>query len=114
MAVAYSASAVQLNSYRTNSVLGLTPGQVLVKMYDLALVALISGDGKRSVRVLSAMIDSLDFEYQEIAMGLFRLYRYCIEEVNKGEYEMPTRILRELRETWVQALSASPQAGARC
>lgn len=113
MAVAYSGSAAQLNSYRTNSVIGLTSGQVLVKMYDLAVVALMSGDGKRGIRVLSTLIDSLDFEYQEIAIGLFRLYRYCIEEINEGEYEVPTRILRELRETWAEALVSAPQAGAR-
>jgi len=106
MAVAYASNALQLNSYRTSSVVGLTPGQLLLKMYDIAIVALVSRDGERGAMVLSKLIESLDFEHQEIAVGLFQLYRYCMEEVKQGEYEVPTRILRELRDTWATALGA--------
>jgi flagellin-specific chaperone FliS len=104
MAVAYAGNAFQLNSYRTNSVVGLTPGELLLKMYDVALVALIAGDGKRGALVLSKLIESLDFEHQEVAVGLFQLYRYCMDEVKTGEYEVAVRILRDLRDTWATAL----------
>lgn len=108
MVVAYAGGATPLNSYRANSVLGLTPGELVLKMYDMALVALKSGDGDRASRVLSELIDSLDFQHQQIALGLFRLYRYCLEEIKRGEHEVPTRIMRELRDTWAQALSSGP------
>ncbi len=112
MAVAYFSGPAQLNCYRTNSVLGLTPGELLIKMYDIAVVALMAGDGQKGARVISEFIDTLDFEQGAIAMGLFRLYRYCMEEIKKGEYEVPTRILRELRDTWAEALAKGSRATA--
>ncbi len=110
MAVAYSNRSLQLDSYRTNSVLGLTSGELVLKLYDLGLGALAARDGQRASRVLAQLIEGLDFRYQEIAFGLFRLYRYCMDEISKGEYDGPTHILRELRETWARALSS--QGGA--
>ena len=107
MAVAYSNNGLQLNSYRTNSVVGLTPSELVLKLYDMGLSALAARDGQRASRVLAQLIEGLDFRYQEIAFGLFRLYRYCLDEIKKGEYDEPTRILRELRETWARALSSS-------
>jgi len=105
MAVAYSNTNPQLSSYRAGSILSLTPGELLIKLYDLGLSALASGDRDRASRVVAQLIESLDFRYSDIAFGLFRLYRYCMDEIKRGEYEMPTRILRELRDTWIQALS---------
>jgi len=110
MAVAYSNSNLQLSSYRTNSVLGLTPGELILKLYDLGLSAMATRDGRRASRVLAHLIDSLDFRYSDIAFGLFRLYRYCMDEINRGEYDMPTHILRELRETWAKALGRTAVA----
>lgn len=105
MAVAYSGSYSQLNSYRTQSVVGLNPGQLLIKTYDLALVALSAGDGDRACRVLTQLIEALDFQY-DVAVGLFRLYRYCMDEVKQGNHEVPAKILRELRDTWAQAVAS--------
>jgi flagellar secretion chaperone FliS len=104
MAVAYSSGQAQLNSYRNQSVVGLTPAGLLLKTYDLILGALDSKDGERACRGLAQLIDCLDFRHAEVANGLFRLYRYCIEEIKKGDLEVATSILRELRQTWAEAL----------
>lgn len=104
MAVAYSYNPALINSYRAQSVVGLNPGQLVLKMYDLALSAMAAQDESRACRVLAELIDCLDFRSQDIAAGFFRLYRYCMEEIKKGEYEVPTTIIRELRKTWAQAL----------
>lgn len=106
MAVAYSSSAARLNSYLTSSVVTLSPGELVLKMYDTALVALLAKDGNRAARVVSGLIDALDFQYRDVALGLFRLYRYCMEEIKRGEYEAPTRIMRELRDAWAEALDS--------
>ena len=112
MSVAYWASGAVLNSYRTNSIITLTAGELILKMYDMALVALAAGDGKQGTRVLAELIEALDFEHGEIALGLFRLYRYCMEEIKMGEYGVPTRILRELREAWGEALALESKKSA--
>ncbi|MDA8217038.1 MAG: hypothetical protein M0Z94_05405 [Dehalococcoidales bacterium] len=105
MAVAYAASSTQLSAYKSNSLLGLGPGQLVVKLYDMALVDLKGKDAPHACKVLSELIDSLDFRQEGVPVGLFRLYRYCMEEIKKGEFEVPTRIVSDLRETWVQALA---------
>ena len=106
MAVAYAGSAAGLNSYLTSSVVTLSPGELVLKMYDTALVALLAKDGTRAARVVSGLIDALDFQYRDVALGLFRLYRYCMEEIKRGEYETPARIMRELRDVWAEALDS--------
>ncbi len=106
MAVAYSSNAAQLNSYRNHSVLGLTPGELVLKLYDMGIAALVAQDPQRATRVLAQLIESLDFRYHDVAFGLFRLYRYCMDETKKGEYDVPTRVLKELRDTWTKALSS--------
>ncbi|MGI5837329.1 MAG: flagellar export chaperone FliS [Chloroflexota bacterium] len=104
MAVAFSQGIAQLNSYRTQSVLCLSSGELVLKAYDIALTSLSAQDGDKACKVIAHLIDSLDFQYEEVSAGLFRLYRYCLEEIKKGELEVPTRILRELRDSWSQAL----------
>lgn len=103
MAVAYSNNWRQLNSYRNQSVVGLTPAELLLKTYDVILVALTARDGDRACRGVAELIDNLDFRYQEAAGGLFRLYRYCMEEIKKGNFDVPSNLLRELRQTWAEA-----------
>jgi len=107
MAVAYLNSQAQLGSYRSNSVMGASPAQLVLKSYDLALAALRAEDGPWACKVLAQLIESLDFRYQEVALGFFRLYRYCMEEIKQGRLGVPTRILRELRDTWAQAMETA-------
>lgn len=107
MVVAYRHSPNQLNSYRTQSVLGLTPAQLVLKLYDMAVAALLAREGDRASKVLAQLIESLDFQQRDVALGMFRLYRYCLEQIKRGEYEVPTTILRELRNTWAQALASA-------
>ena len=104
MAVAYGSNLAHLNSYRSQAVTALTPGGLLVKTYDVAIAALSVQDGQRACKAVASLIDALDFEHAEIAGGLFRLYRYCMEQIKQGDMAVPTRILTDLRDTWAQAI----------
>ncbi len=111
MAVAYSASWNQLNSYRNQAVISLTPGELLLKTYDVILGALEVEDAERACRGLSQLIDCLDFRYREVAVGLFRLYRYCMEQTKKGEFNAVAAIITDLRQTWATAIERSGITG---
>ncbi len=106
MAVAYFSNSAKLDSYRNNSVLGLTPGELVLRLYDIGLASLAAHNGQRASGVLAQLIDALDFRYHDVAFGLFRLYRYCMDEIKRGEYDEPARILRELRDTWARAIGS--------
>ncbi len=89
-------------AYLEQEIMTLNPVQLLIKAYDAGIAACNRKDETKISEVLAELIDSLNFDYAEIANSLFRLYEYCLREVKRGDYDVPLKILKELRETWVQ------------
>lgn len=90
------------NTYLEQEIMTLNPVQLLIKAYDAGIAACNRKDEAKSCTVLAELIDSLNFDYAEIANSLFRLYEYCMREVKRGNFESTLKILKELRETWIQ------------
>ncbi len=90
------------NAYLEQEIMTLNPLQLLVKAYDAGIAACNRKDESKACAVLVELIDSLNFDYAEIAGSLFRLYDYSMREIKRGNFEVPLKILKELRETWVQ------------
>jgi len=90
------------SAYLEQEIMTLNPVQLLIKAYDAGIAACNRKDEAKSSAVLVELIDSLNFDYAEIANSLFRLYEYCIREVKRGNFETTLKILKELRETWIQ------------
>jgi len=80
----------------------LSPIELVLKTYDLALEGCDMKDADMVSKALVELIAALDFEYRDVAMGLFRLYEYCLRVVKVGDFENVRIVLAELRETWVQ------------
>jgi flagellar protein FliS len=91
------------NAYLEQEIMTLNPLQLLIKAYDAGITACNRKDEHKASTVLTELIDSLNFDYAEIANSLFRLYEYCMREVKRGNFDVTLKILKELRETWVQA-----------
>ena len=104
-ALAYSRPGAQraINQYNQNSILNATPEELILKLYDLCLVCISKKDVKKASLVIAELIASLNFDFHDEAMGLFRLYRFCQDCLFKEEYEDALSIMKELRETWAQA-----------
>lgn len=124
----------QAQEYRRNAVLGASPTQLVVMLYDGALRFIEAGragmragdlsrqnDGlQRAQRIVSELLATLDREAGgEIADNLARLYDFVLDRLmtaNIQDAEAPldaaTLTLRELREAWVQ-VAAAPAAVAR-
>jgi len=66
----------------------------------------MAGDRRRASAALVELIAALDFSYEEIAGGLYRLYEYALRHVKGERYDVALGVLRELRDTWEQAFSA--------
>ena len=93
--------------YQNNSLANASPADLLLRTYDAAVIACRRGDGDKATRALVELINSLNFEYQEVAVGLFRLYNYCLGLIKSERFAEPEEILTQLRDTWAQALGAS-------
>lgn len=89
-------------AYLEQEIMTLNPVQLLIKAYDAGIAACNRKDEPKTSIVLVELIDSLNFDYADIANSLFRLYEYCLREVKRGNFDITLKILKELRETWVQ------------
>jgi len=108
-AVTYRKPTIQkgISQYQMNSILNASPTELILKLYDLAILSIKKGDFKKANLVLTELIGSLNFEYNDVALGFFKLYRYCQEHLYKQEGDEPLKILSELREAWAQAFNLS-------
>jgi flagellar secretion chaperone FliS len=92
-----------LDGYKSNEIMGLTPVQMILKLYDYVLVNCKRRDSEKVNAGLTQLIASLNFDYKEIALGFFRLYRYCQDRARKNDFDEIAKVIAELRSTWVQA-----------
>jgi flagellin-specific chaperone FliS len=96
-------SKAALDAYRREEFLHLTPEQAIHKLMTLGIQGCRNEDKTRAVRAVNVLILALDFKYNEVAMGLFRLYDYCKMCIYKGDFGKAIDILDGLRATWAEA-----------
>lgn len=93
--------------YKHNEIMGLSPVQLILKLYDFVIV----NSKKRNYNNVSAgltqLIAALNFDYKEVSLGLFRLYRYCQNQSQNGNFAEVEKIIGELRSAWAQAFKLS-------
>jgi len=99
MAVSPQAS----RQYVEQELAGLSPVQLLIKVYDVAIASCAQKDSQRLSRALVQLIAALNFEHQEMALGAFRLYNYCLRQAKIGRFDAAKPILVGLRDAWVEA-----------
>jgi flagellar protein FliS len=85
-----------------------TPKQLLIKIYDFAIVNCQKQNMAKTNEALQVLINSLRFDTEkvkEISTGLFRLYQFCQEEMRHKNYQIVYKILTELKESWIDAFN---------
>jgi len=105
----YTANSYQhkQNPYIVNQLNNSTPQQLIMKVYDFAILHSQKNDMVKTNQALQVLIDSLNFsdaEANEISVGLLRLYQYCQNQMRKQNNQLVTSILTDLRNTWNDAL----------
>ena len=92
--------------YITEQVNTMTPMELLLKLYDVAIASCAQRDKERLSRALVELIAALNFDYQEIAVTLFRLYNYCLRNARVGHFDLVKPVLTELRDAWTRVQAA--------
>jgi len=85
--------------------------QLIIKVCDFVILNCKKGDMTEASRGLVELISALNFDYQEISLGLFRLYQYCMEKIKNKEFDEAIHILQGLRNAWAQSLSKNNRKG---
>ncbi|MCK9210232.1 MAG: flagellar protein FliS [Ignavibacteriaceae bacterium] len=96
----------RMNQYLVKEILEATPQQLLIKVYDFAIVNCNKHNMVKTNNAIQELINSLNFETEsvrEISTGLLRLYLFCQEQMRLQKYDTVNTILVELRSTWVEA-----------
>ncbi|MBA4407422.1 flagellar protein FliS [bacterium] len=98
----------RVNQYLTNEILDASPEQLIMKIFNFAILRCQKHDMIKTNEALQVLINSLNFEHpeaKEISVGFFRLYRYCQDQMRKQNYDIVYKTLTELKETWETALA---------
>lgn len=91
-------------AYMASQTQAMSPTDVMLELYDFAIAGCLARDTRKASAALVELIAALDFRYEEIATGLYRLYEFALREVKAQRFEPAHRILGELRDTWRLAL----------
>ncbi|MBN1301171.1 MAG: flagellar protein FliS [Melioribacteraceae bacterium] len=98
----------RINQYIVKEILEASPQQLLIKIYDFAILNCQRHDLSKTNNAIQELINSLNFEDEsarEISTGLLRLYQFCQDQMRKREYDVVYKILTELRDTWKNAFN---------
>ncbi len=90
--------------YRGQQVLSASPTQLLLMVYEQAVVQCEAQDAQRASRAITELIGALNFDAGEVAVDFFRLYEYCLWEIRKRHFADAAHILRRLKTAWEEAL----------
>ena len=96
--------------YQRNQIMSMTPAQLVLKVYDVAILGCKTKDSGKVSKALVELISALRFEHGEISLGLFRLYQYCLDSVKIGKFDEVTAILTDLRNTWLTVIKSNQPA----
>ncbi len=98
----------RLNQYLLKEIMEATPQQLIIKLYDFAIVNCQRQNLVKTNAALQELINALRFEgdgVAEVANGLLKLYQFCQDQMRKKNYEVVYKILTELRDTWLKAIN---------
>lgn len=92
-------------SYLEQEVMSWDKEKLILKMYDLFLVSAKRNDVSKMSRILIELMGSLNFEVEDTATRLYRLYEYAQRCIFQKNLEEASFIIRELRDAWAKAFN---------
>ena len=95
----------QIPPYLEQEVLTWSKEKLILKMYDLFIVSCKKNDSTKMNRILIELMSSLNFDYEETAVRLYRLYEFCQRCIFQRNYQQALHIIMELRSSWAKAFN---------
>lgn len=96
-----------VDTYGINRIASAPPGELILIVLDYVIGCCKRSDGRNARRGLVELMGWLNTDVVTVAGPLFRLYEYCGEAIQAGDFETPVRHLTELREAWCNAMENS-------
>ena len=100
-----------MNPYLKQKIMSASPEQLICYIYDAGIIACKKKDSTKAGQAIRELINALNFDYKDMALPLFDLYKYCLNNVNTNNFEEAQEILEGLRDAWYEAhLNINKQA----
>jgi flagellar secretion chaperone FliS len=96
-----------VNQYLNNELMNASPEQLIMKVYDFAILNCQKKNLVKTNEALQVLITALNLDdprAREIAIGFLKIYTYCQKQVRKRKFDEVQKILEDLRLTWTTAL----------
>ncbi len=110
MSQALTTYAASSNNYREQEIQAMSQEELILFTYRLGVRAVRKKDRTMSIRVLTELVNGLNFEAGDIAGKLLTLYDYMIRQVREGNFEEVETMLSDLLATWEKALGTKVEA----
>lgn len=102
LATEHKAVSSRQEPYIAEQINSMSPMELLIKLYDIGITSCAQKDKERLSRTIVELIAALDFEHRQIAVGLYRIYNYCLRQARMDQFDQVKPLLVELRDTWRQ------------
>jgi len=53
------------------------------------------------------LVSSLNFDYKDIAVPMYQLYRYCLDRVRKRKFDEVEELIGGLKAAWAEAMKVN-------
>ncbi len=104
MAIKYANPKKKKNPYLLQQIRGASPEKLILMLYDVGLKSCRARDKGKASKVFVELISALNFDYNDVALKYFDLYRFALDGVNAGKYENAIMVLEGLRDVWETAV----------
>ncbi len=93
--------------YLQQKIMSASPEQLISYIYDVVIAACRRKDQEKALRGLAGLINSLNFDYKDVAGPMYQLYQYCLEQVRKRKFDETEELIGGLKLAWTEAMNVN-------
>jgi flagellar protein FliS len=93
--------------YLKQKIMSASPEQLISYIYDLVIAACRRKDQEKALRGLAGLVSALNFDYKDIAVPMYQLYQYCLEQARKKQFDEVEELIGGLKTAWTEAMNVN-------
>ena len=93
--------------YLKQKIFSASPEQLISYVYDVIIAACHRKDQERALQGLMELVSALNFDYKDIAVPMYQLYQYCLDQVRKRKFDEVKGLIGGLKAAWTAAMNVN-------
>ncbi len=98
---------IDRDPYLKQKIFSASSEQLVSYIYDAIIAACHRKDQERALRGLMGLVNALNFDYKDIAVPMYQLYQYCLEQVRKRKFDEVEGLIGGLKSAWAEAMNVN-------